>query len=184
MAGVPKEKVTRVCSKQEAIGQCRRWLSANLSGVELDAVNSTALAAEMASESDCAAIASRLAAELYGLDIIAENIEDVSGNTTRFFVVGRKDADPTGEDKTSIYFGTRDEVGALEGALHALKINGINMSKIESRPSKNKAWEYYFFVDFEGHADDPHTRAALEELRKHCAVLTVLGSYPKNGLPA
>lgn len=179
LASVPKEAITRVCSKQEAIGQCRRWLAENLSGIEMDAVNSTALAADMASKSDCAAVASRLAADLYGLDIIAENIQDVSGNTTRFLVIGRRYSESTGEDKTSIYFGIKDEVGALHSALNALKINGINMTKIESRPSKNKAWEYYFFVDFEGHADDSHVRSALSELAKHCAVLTVLGSYPK-----
>jgi chorismate mutase/prephenate dehydratase len=179
LASVPKDKITRVCSKQEAIGQCRRWLSENLSGVEIDAVNSTALAAEMAAKSDCAAIASALAAELYSLDVIAENIQDVSGNTTRFLVIGKNYGEPTGDDKTSIYFGIKDEVGALHDALDALKVNGINMTKIESRPSKNKAWEYYFFVDFEGHANDPHVNAALEELKEHCAVLTVLGSYPK-----
>jgi chorismate mutase / prephenate dehydratase len=179
LASVPKEKITRVCSKQEAIGQCRRWLSENLSGVEMDAVNSTALAAEMAAKSDCAAIASALAADLYGLNVIADNIQDSSGNTTRFLVIGKKYGEPTGEDKTSIYFGIKDEVGALHDALDTLKTNRINMSKIESRPSKNKAWEYYFFVDFEGHADDPHVKGALKELSKHCAVLNILGSYPK-----
>ncbi len=179
LASVPRDKITRVCSKQEAIGQCRRWLSENLSGVELSAVNSTALAAEMAAGSDCAAISSILAAQLYNLNVIAENIQDSSGNTTRFLVIGRKYGEPTGEDKTSIYFGIKDEVGALHDALDSLKINGINMTKIESRPSRNKAWEYFFFVDFEGHADDPHVKMALKALEKHCAVLTVLGSYPK-----
>lgn len=179
LASVPKEKITRICSKQEAIGQCRQWLGANLSGIEFDAVNSTALAAELATKGDCAAVASRLAAELYGLDIIAENIQDVSGNTTRFLVIGRSCSEPTGEDKTSIYFGIKDRVGALNDVLGALKSNGINMSKIESRPSKGKTWEYYFFVDFEGHVDDPHVQTALEELSEHCAVLSVLGSYPK-----
>jgi chorismate mutase/prephenate dehydratase len=179
LASVPKDKITRVCSKQEAIGQCRRWLSENLSGVELDAVNSTALAAEMASKSDCGAIASALAADLYGLNVIAENIQDASGNTTRFLVIGKSYSQPTGEDKTSIYFSFKNEVGALHAALDVLKDNGINMSKIESRPSKNKAWEYYFFVDFEGHAADPNVSKALKELENRCAILTVLGSYPK-----
>ena len=133
----------------------------------------------MAAGSDCAAIASLLAAELYSLNVVAENIQDASGNTTRFLVIGRKYGEPTGEDKTSIYFGIKDEVGALHDALDALKINGINMTKIESRPSKNKAWEYYFFVDFKGHAADPHVKVALKALEKHCAVLTVLGSYPE-----
>lgn len=181
MASVPREKVTRICSKQEAFGQCRRWLNANMSGIEFDAVNSTSLAAEMASQSDCAAVASRFAAELYGLDILAENIQDVSGNTTRFLVIGRSCSEPTGEDKTSIYFGIKDRVGALHDALDTLKKNGVNMTKIESRPSGDKVWEYVFFVDFEGHADTPQVQKALEEMEEHCAVLTVLGSYPKAG---
>jgi chorismate mutase/prephenate dehydratase len=179
MASVPREKVSRICTKQEALGQCRRWLNANMSGIEFDAVNSTTLAAEMASKSDCAAVASKFAAELYGLDILAENIQDVSGNTTRFLVIGRTPSDPTGEDKTSIYFGIKDKVGALHDALDTLKNNGINMSKIESRPSGDKVWEYVFFVDFEGHASDENVQKALKELEEHCAVLTVLGSYPK-----
>jgi chorismate mutase/prephenate dehydratase len=179
MSSVPKENISHVCSKQEAIGQCRRWLAENLSGVQVEAVNSTALAAEMASRSDCAAIASALAANLYELNIIAENIQDASGNTTRFLVIGRTCGGPTGDDKTSIYFGLKDQVGALHDALDALKVNGINMTKIESRPSRNKAWQYYFFVDFKGHADEPHVRVALQALEQHCAVLTVLGSYPR-----
>ncbi len=179
MASVPREKVSRICTKQEALGQCRRWLNANMSGIEFDAVNSTTLAAEMASKSDCAAVASKFAAELYGLDILAENIQDVSGNTTRFLVIGRSFSEPTGEDKTSIYFGIKDKVGALHDTLDTLKNNGINMSKIESRPSGDKVWEYVFFVDFEGHADSPNVKKALKEMEEHCAVLTVLGSYPK-----
>lgn len=179
MASVPREKVSRICTKQEALGQCRRWLNANMSGLEFDAVNSTTLAAEMASKSDCAAVASKFAAELYGLDILAENIQDVSGNTTRFLVIGRTGSEPTGNDKTSIYFGIKDKVGALHDTLDTLKINGINMSKIESRPSGDKVWQYVFFVDFEGHYSDPNVQKALKEMEDHCAVLTVLGSYPK-----
>ena len=176
---MPKEEIASICSKQEAFGQCRKWLSTNLSGIEFTAVNSTALAAEMASEGNCAAVASPLAAELYGLEVMGENIQDVSGNTTRFFVIGRKSSDVTGDDKTSIYFGVKDKPGALHDALAALKTCGINMSKIESRPSKEKAWEYIFFVDFEGHASDPCVQTALAELDESCAVLTVMGSYPK-----
>jgi len=181
MASVPREKVSRICTKQEALGQCRRWLNANMSGIEFEAVNSTTLAAEMASKSDYAAVASRFAAELYNLDILAENIQDVSGNTTRFLVIGRSCSDSTGEDKTSIYFGIKDKVGALHDTLDTLKNNGINMSKIESRPSGDKVWEYVFFVDFEGHADSSNVQKALKEMEEHCAVLTVLGSYPKVG---
>ena len=178
MASVPRDQISRICTKQEALGQCRRWLNTNMSGIEFAAVNSTSHAAEMASNSDCAAVASRFAAELYNLNIIAENIQDVSGNTTRFLVIGRKCSDPTGDDKTAIYFGIKDKVGALNDALNTLKDNGINMSKIESRPSRDKVWEYVFFVDFVGHANDANVRKALKELEEHCAVLTVLGSYP------
>jgi chorismate mutase / prephenate dehydratase len=181
MASVPREKVSRICTKQEALGQCRRWLNENMSGVEFEAVNSTTLAAEMAANSDCAAVASQFAAELYGLDVLAENIQDVCGNTTRFLVIGRKCSDATDADKTSIYFGIKDKVGALHDTLDTLKNNGINMSKIESRPSGDKVWEYVFFVDFEGHADTPEVQSALEQMEEHCAVLTVLGSYPKAG---
>jgi len=179
LATVPKEKITRICSKQEALGQCRQWLSANLSGIPFDAVSSTALAAEMASEGNCGAVASRLAADLYGLEIVAENIQDVSGNTTRFLVIGNAGSESTGEDKTSIYFGIKDRVGALHDVLDVLQRHGINLSKIESRPSKNKAWEYYFFVDFDGHVDDLHIQTALRDLQKHCAIFNVLGSYPR-----
>ncbi len=179
LASVPKEKITRICSKQEALGQCRRWLNANMPSIEFDAVNSTTQAAEMASTSDCAAVASKFAAELYDLDILDENIQDVSGNTTRFLVIGRACSDPTGEDKTSIYFGIKDKVGALHDTLDTLKNNGINMSKIESRPSGDKVWEYVFFVDFEGHSDSPNVKKALEEMEEHCAILRVLGSYPR-----
>ena len=181
MASVPREKVSRICSKQEVLGQCRRWLNANMSGIEFDAVNSTSLAAEMAAQSDCAAIASKFAAELYGLDVLAENIQDASGNTTRFLVIGRTSSQSTGADKTSIFFGIKDRVGALHDALDTLKANDINMCKIESRPSGDKAWEYVFFVDFEGHVDTPQVQKALREMEEHCAVLTVLGSYPKAG---
>ncbi len=179
LASVPREKITHVHSKQEAIGQCRRWLAEHLSKVNFSAVNSTAQAAEMASKGDTAAIASALAADLYGLHVVAENIQDVTGNTTRFLIIGKKYSELSGDDKTSIYFGIKDEVGALHDALDTLKSGGINMTKIESRPSKNRAWNYYFFVDFEGHANDSNVQTALEELKRHCAILNVLGSYPK-----
>jgi len=179
MATVPMDQIPRICTKHEAIGQCRRWLAENMSGVEYDAVASTTIAAEMATRGECAAIASRFAAELYGLDLIAENIQDSIGNTTRFLVIGKAASEPTGNDKTSIFFGVKDKIGALNDALIALKNYGINMSKIESRPSGDNVWQYVFFVDFEGHVDDPNVVAALTDLEEHCAVLNVLGSYPR-----
>lgn len=180
MAAIPREKVRRIFSKPEVFGQCRRWLHENMPGVELIPVSSTARGAEMAvQEKDAAAIAGDLAAELYGLTILARDIQDLGGNTTRFLVIGRSYPPPTGQDKTSIFFAVKHRVGALHDALATFKRSGINMTKIESRPSKTRAWEYYFFVDIEGHADDPSVRKALEEMAEHCTLMTVLGAYPR-----
>jgi len=181
LANGPKDGITKIYSKEEVFGQCRRWLTNNLHAhVELISADSTTAAAKIASEEKgSGAIASSLAAELYPLDLVDENIQDVGGNTTRFLVIGRAYSGATSNDKTSIYFGVKDKAGALHDALATLKENEINMTKIESRPSRNKTWEYYFFIDFEGHAGDPHVQKALDELSEHCAVLNVLGSYPK-----
>jgi len=179
MAKIPKDQVKTIYSKAEVFGQCRGWLHENMPGVSQIPVSSTARAAEMASQEDgTAAIASAVAAELYGLDVLSEDIEDMGGNTTRFLVLGEKYGAPTGNDKTSILFAVKHKVGALYGALEAFKDFGLNMTKIESRPSKTKAWEYYFFVDFEGHADEDKTKKALAGLSEHCVLMTVLGSYP------
>lgn len=176
----PRDKIRRLYSKPEVFGQCRRWLHENLPGVELISASSTARAAETAAkESESGALASTFAAELYGLDVLEQDVQDQGGNTTRFLVIGKAYGKPTGNDKTSVFFGVKHKVGALHDALSAFKKYGINMTKIESRPSKTKAWEYYFFVDFEGHAEDPHVQKALTELEEHCTVLTVLGAYPK-----
>ncbi len=180
LALCPLERVERVYSKPEVFAQCGRWLSeTNLVGKTIP-VASTSTAAEMArKEEGSAAIGSTLAAELYGLKIVCDNIEDVSHNVTRFFVIGRKPAGRTGDDKTSIAFTTRDEPGALVNVLLALREPGVNMSFIESRPSKKRNWEYYFFVDVKGHQDEPHVQEAIEQARKHCLRLNVLGSYPR-----
>ncbi|NCC51130.1 MAG: prephenate dehydratase [Spartobacteria bacterium] len=180
LARIPMDRIKRVYSKAEVFGQCRHWLYENLPGVDFIPASSTARAAEMAAaEEDCAALASELAAEMYGLDILADDIQDMSGNTTRFLVIGQRHAEPTGEDKTSIYFGVKHTAGALYGALQAFKENAINLTKIESRPSRAKAWEYYFFVDFEGHVEDPDVKEALTALKEHCTVMRIMGSYPK-----
>ena len=180
MAAVPREKIRRLYSKPEVFGQSRRWLHENMQGVDLVSVSSTARGAEMAAgEPDSGAIASALAAELYGLNILAENIQDLGGNTTRFLVIGRGYGPPTGCDKTSLFFSVKHRVGALYDSLSTFKKHDINMTKIESRPSKAKAWEYCFFVDVEGHAEDPHVRQALEEMSEHCTLMTILGSYPR-----
>jgi chorismate mutase/prephenate dehydratase len=180
LAMCPMKEIQRVYSHPNVFGQCRRWLHENLPGVQMIPVSSTTKAAELArTEKNSAAMAASLAGELYGLNMLAENIQDSGGNTTRFLVVARESALPTGQDKTSIFFGVKHKVGALYDALSAFKKYSLNMTKIESRPSKTKAWEYYFFVDFEGHANDEGVQKALAELSEHCTLMTVLGSYPK-----
>ncbi len=183
---LPKQvKIRRVYSKGEVFSQCRKWLNAHLRGVELLPVSSTAKAAEIASrEKGSAALASALAAELYGLQILEADVQDESDNTTRFLVIARRSGAATGKDKTSIYFALRDRVGALHDALSSLKANRVNMSKLESRPSRHKPWEYYFLADLDGHQDDPSLGRALKALDRKCARLTVLGSYPKAAPPA
>ena len=135
---------------------------------------------QLALESEgAAAIASVMASDMYNIEVLAENIQDMQGNTTRFLVIGQQYSASTGDDKTSIVFGVNHAAGALHEALSVFKSDEINLSKIESRPSRNKAWEYYFFVDVEGHADDALIAKALKELEGHCTLMTVLGSYPK-----
>ena len=132
-----------------------------------------------AKEGDGGALASTLAAELYGLAILDEDVQDMGGNTTRFLVIGKEFGKPTKKDKTSVLFTVKHKVGALYDALAAFKLYNLNMTKIESRPSKAKAWEYCFFVDFEGHVEDVNIQKALEELSENCTFITILGSYPK-----
>jgi len=176
----PKEDVKLIFSKQEVFGQCRSWLNANMPQVKLSPVESTTKAVQLALEtSGAAAIASVMASDMYNIEVLAENIQDMQGNTTRFLVIAPKYGPATGSDKTSIVFGVKHKVGALYDALSVFKTDHINMTKIESRPSKNKAWEYYFFVDVDGHADDEKVARALGELQEHCSLMTVLGSYPK-----
>jgi chorismate mutase/prephenate dehydratase len=180
LASRPKKEVSLIFSKQEVFGQCRSWLNANMPNVKLSPVDSTAKAVQLALETPgAAAIASVMASDMYGIEVLAENIQDMQGNTTRFLVIAPNYGPSTGSDKTSIVFGVKHKVGALYDALSVFKADHINMSKIESRPSKNKAWEYYFFVDIDGHASDPEVKRALEELQEHCSLMTILGSYPK-----
>jgi chorismate mutase/prephenate dehydratase len=180
LAKQPKEEINLVFSKQEVFGQCRSWLGANMPGAKLSPVESTTKAVQLALETPgAAAIASVMASDMYDIEVLAENIQDMQGNTTRFLVIGQDYSTPTGNDKTSIVFGVKHKVGALYDALSVFKTDNINMTKIESRPSRNKAWEYYFFVDIDGHADDEEVKRALDELQEHCTLMTVLGSYPK-----
>jgi chorismate mutase/prephenate dehydratase len=180
LANQPREEIKLIFSKQEVFGQCRSWLNANMPSVKLSPVESTTKAVQLALETPgSAAIASVMASDMYSIDVLAEDIQDIQGNTTRFLVIAPKYGPATGSDKTSIVFGVKHKVGALYDALSVFKADQINMTKIESRPSRNKAWEYYFFVDIDGHADDPKVARALEELQEHCSLMTVLGSYPK-----
>lgn len=180
LASQPKEEISLIFSKQEVFGQCRSWLNVNMPKVKLSPVESTTKAVQLALETPgAAAIASVMASDMYDIEVLAENIQDMQGNTTRFLVIAPTYGVSTGNDKTSIVFGVKHKVGALYDALSVFKTDNINMTKIESRPSKNKAWEYYFFVDIDGHANDPEVARALAELQEHCILMTVLGSYPK-----
>jgi len=174
------DEVTRVCSKPEALAQCRVWLSEHVPHAELLPVASTTAAAKMAAEEKgVAAIASREAAELYTLNILAGNVEDHHENVTRFVVLARQCGSRTGRDRTSVMFAVKNQVGALYEMLMPFKKHSINLTKIESRPSKTKAWDYCFFVDLEGHVDDAEVSSALYEVEQGCRYFQVLGSYPR-----
>ncbi|GAI27966.1 unnamed protein product, partial [marine sediment metagenome] len=172
--------VRKVYSHPQALAQCRDWLEENLPTAGLLEVESTARAAQTTvREKDSAAIASDVAASLYGLKIIASHIEDRPSNYTRFLVIGRDYSEKSGQDKTSILFSIKDRVAALYDMLSPFKNHAINLTKIESRPTKRKAWEYVFFLDFMGHKDDESVKKALAELEEECFFLKILGSYPK-----
>ncbi len=180
LAKEPWEKIEKICSKAEVFSQCRNWLLATAKDRQTIPVDSTTTAAQMAADQPgVAAIGSRQAAELYGLHMLFENIEDNPDNVTRFFVIGREPARRSGDDKTAIMFTTAHKPGALAEVLDVFKENGINLTDIEKRPSKKVNWEYYFFIDAQAHADDPAMKTAIEQAKKHCLQLTVLGSYPR-----
>jgi chorismate mutase/prephenate dehydratase len=171
--------VKKVYSHQQVFAQCRMWLEKNLPSAKLIACASTTQAAILASSvKEAAAIASALAAERYKLNIPARSIEDSAHNITRFLIIGKQDVEPSGTDKTSIVFSMKDRAGALHDVLVPFKRKGINLTKIESRPSKKKAWKYYFFVDMQGHIKNKKIKQALEQLQRHCTFLKILGSYP------
>jgi len=171
--------IKRVYSNPQVFGQCRLWLNENLPHAEQIEVSSTTRAAQIAAkEKNSACIASSLAAEVYNLKVVAADIEDSPHNITRFLVIGNADVPQTGNDRTSILFSIKDRVGALHEMLLPFKKHKINLTKIESRPSKKKAWDYLFFVDFKGHYKDNNAKKALSELEEKCKFLKVLGSYP------
>jgi chorismate mutase/prephenate dehydratase len=180
----PLEEINEVRSKDQALGQCREWLRTNLPDAEVVDLVSTAEAVRLAKETKgIAAVASALSAQRYGVKIQARGIQDREDNVTRFLVIGKTQAKPLGDgrDKTSLVISLRDEVGALEKTLQAFAKRGINLSKIESRPSRKKAWDYYFFIDLIGHYEDEAVQAAVQDLKGHCPLVKWLGSYPNLG---
>jgi len=181
----PLDKIEKVYSKDQALAQCRHWLQRHLPNAQLVEASSTTRAAQIAKEDPtAAAVASEMAAAFHGVPVLVRNIQDKADNTTRFFVLGRKPAGPVGggKDITSFLVSLGDEASAHSGSLLKMLMpfgkRGINLSKIESRPSKRRPWDYYFFIDVTGHYDDPSMKAALGELTKFCPMVKWLGSYP------
>lgn len=183
LLGHPREltAVERVYSHPQALAQCRAWLGRNLATAQLVQTSSTSAAArEAAADPAGAAVGSSLAGELGGLPILRANIQDRAENATRFVMLAREDAPRTGDDKTTLGFALRDEPGALRKALEIFDAAGVNLSRIESRPSRHKAWEYVFLVDLEGHREDAAVARAVALLRAESESVTLLGSYPRH----
>ncbi|HWP34213.1 MAG TPA: prephenate dehydratase [Thermodesulfobacteriota bacterium] len=174
------EDVQKVYSHPQALAQCRGWLEKHLPGVPTIDVASTATAAQMAAEDpSAAAVASELAGVLYNLKPVQRRIQDHLNNVTRFLVIGTQSPERSSADKTSLLLSIKDEVGILHRILGCFASRGINLTKIESRPTRKRAWDYVFFLDVEGHLSDPPLAAAFEELRHHTQFVKILGSYPR-----
>jgi chorismate mutase/prephenate dehydratase len=175
------EDITKIYTHPQVPGQCREWLDKNVAGVPVLNAPSTARAAEMAADDpSVGAIASEMAAVLYGLQIVARNIQDNPNNFTRFLVISRQSPHRTGNDKTSIMFSIKDRVGALLSMLQPFASRNINLTRLDARPSGRRVWDYVFFLDMAGHIEDKKVAEAIEELRKDSLFLKVLGSYPKS----
>jgi len=174
------KKVNEVYSHPQPLAQCQNWLEENLTDVTLHETESTAEAAKLVKKKKgrTAAIASEIAATLYGVPILIRDIQDNIRNYTRFLVIGTHFAERSGRDRTSVLFSIKDRVGALHDMLVPFRKEGLNLTKIESRPTKRRAWEYVFFVDFLGYKDEPAVQKALSELKDLCLFLKILGSYP------
>ena len=174
------DTVRTVYSHPQALAQCRHWLERNLSEAKLKDTRSTAEAVSLCSEvKGTAAVGGELAAELYDVPILVADIGDWDENLTRFLVFSNRMSEPTGDDKTSIVLSIKDRVGALYEILKPFGDNGINLTKIESRPSRKKAWDYLFFVDLEGHRDEPKVKKTLKRVGEYCEDMKILGSYPR-----
>jgi len=178
------DQIERVYSHEQSLSQCKAWIRGHLPAAELIAVNSNAEAARRVRNApEAAAIAGRSAAEIYGLPVMFANIEDRSDNTTRFLVVGRQLFAPSGKDKTTVLLAGHEGPGLLFRLLQPFETHGVNMTRIESRPSSQGTWQYLFFVDIDGHSEDENVAAALNELKHVAKLCRVLGSYPRAILP-
>jgi chorismate mutase/prephenate dehydratase len=172
-----------VRSKDQALGQCRDWLRAHVPHATLlDVVSTGEAVCTAKQDAKVGAVASSLSAQRYEVPIQARGIQDRDDNVTRFLVIGKTRAKPLGDgrDKTSLVISLKDEPGALEKTLRPFGARGINLSKIESRPTRKQAWAYLFFIDFIGHYDEPHVQEAIAELEEHCDLVKWLGSYPND----
>ena len=174
-----RNQIRKLYVHPQTLAQCRNWLQKNFPSAEIIETSSNARSAELAArEKHAGAIAGLLAAEKYKLPVLEHDVQDNAGNATRFLVLGRQCGLPSGHDRTSLMFCIADKPGALHSSLAPFRRYQINMTKIESRPSKRKAWEYFFFVDLDGHTKDPKITKALAQLAEHCVFVKVLGSYP------
>ena len=176
-----RERIKKIYVHPQTLAQCRGWLHKNYPHAEIIETSSNARSAELAAgERNAAALAGQLAAEKYQLPVLEPDIQDNAANATRFLVLGRQCSPATGHDRTSIMISLADQVGALHRALAPFRRFRINMTKIESRPSKRKAWEYFFFIDCDGHQNDRKLARAITLLGEHCSYVKVLGSYPNS----
>lgn len=179
MSNSPRTQIKKLFAHPQSLAQCRAWIQNHLPRVEIVETSSNARSAEFAAkEKGTAALAGLLAAEKYRLRVLEQDIQDNAANATRFLVLGRQCSPPTGQDRSSLMISISDQVGALHHALAAFRRFRINLTKIESRPSKRKAWEYYFFIDCDGHMQDRKVAQAIAHLEQECSYVKVLGSYP------
>ncbi len=179
MSNTPRKQIKKLYVHPQSLAQCRGWIQNHLPRVELIETSSNARSAELAAkEKGAAAIGGMLAAEKYNLEVLEQDIQDNAANATRFLVLGRQCSPPTGSDRTSLMVSMSDKVGALHHALAAFRRYRINLTKIESRPSKRKAWQYLFFIDCDGHVQDKKVAKAIALLERECSYVKVLGSYP------
>jgi len=181
LARCERAAIRKLYTHPQPMGQCRQWLQTQMPEVEIIETSSTTRAAELAAaEEGASAIAGALAAEHYGLNILESDIQDNAANATRFLVLGRQCSPATGQDRTSLMVSIDHSVGALHRAIAPFQSLELNMTKIESRPSKRKAWEYFFFIDLDGHAEDDKVASAIAQLEKECNSVKILGSYPRS----